>query len=138
MTIAGAHPFGRLIGAVRVNAPGQAGDLEHEPGFADAGIEPSALMMPVGAGVRRFGALSHDTFHGPPGMLADSLPDLFGTALIDAWLACQGRSPASFDVVQRLCFIGSRSSGATGTARIGRRSDSLNCYAVVGCRSMVS
>ena len=36
-----------------------------------------------------FPALPPMTFRGLPGLLADSLPDEFGNALIDAWLATQ-------------------------------------------------
>ena len=60
---------------------------------------------------------------GLPGLLADSLPDKFGNALIDRWLAEKGRSPDSFDPVERLCYTGRRGMGAlefepaTGEAR---------------------
>lgn len=47
-----------------------------------------------------------------PGLLADSLPDKFGNAVIDAWLALQGRDAAGFNPVERLCYIGSRDMGA--------------------------
>jgi len=45
-------------------------------------------------------------------MLADSLPDRWGTALVNAWLASEGREESSFDVVQRLCYVGTRGMGA--------------------------
>jgi serine/threonine-protein kinase HipA len=45
-------------------------------------------------------------------LLADSLPDRWGTALVNAWLASQGREQSSFDVVQRLCYVGTRGVGA--------------------------
>ena len=38
--------------------------------------------------------------------------DKFGNALIDAWLATQGRSPESFSAVERLCYTGTRGMGA--------------------------
>src|SRR5690606_35983019 len=53
-----------------------------------------------------------NTFHGLPGLLADSLPDKFGNALIDAWLATQGRTAESFNAVERLCYTGARGMGA--------------------------
>lgn len=53
-----------------------------------------------------------NTFHGLPGLLADSLPDRFGNALINAWLARQGRTPESFNAVERLCYTGKRGMGA--------------------------
>jgi serine/threonine-protein kinase HipA len=45
-------------------------------------------------------------------MLADSLPDKFGNALINRWLAEQGRTTDSFDPVERLCYTGRRGMGA--------------------------
>jgi len=45
-------------------------------------------------------------------MLADCLPDRFGHALIDTWLLTQGRSPESFNPIERLCYTGSRGMGA--------------------------
>ena len=48
--------------------------------------------MPLRPAVRLPGARP-GTFRGLPGLLADSLPDRFGNALIDTWLATQGRAP---------------------------------------------
>lgn len=49
---------------------------------------------------------------GLPGMLADSLPDLFGNKLIEIWSAQQGHDPNSFNPVERLCYTGKRGMGA--------------------------
>jgi serine/threonine-protein kinase HipA len=68
--------------------------------------------MPLSGQVYRFPALPRGTFHGLPGLLADSLPDKFGNALIDAWLATRGRTPESFNAVERLCYTGTRGMGA--------------------------
>jgi serine/threonine-protein kinase HipA len=68
--------------------------------------------MPLSEQVYTFPALARASFHGLPGLLADSLPDRFGNALIDAWLATQGRTPASFSAVERLCYMGARGMGA--------------------------
>lgn len=68
--------------------------------------------MPLGPDPYEFPALPKDAFKGLPGLLADSLPDKFGNALIDAWLAQQGRLPDSFNPVERLCYIGTRGMGA--------------------------
>ncbi len=56
--------------------------------------------------------LTPTSFEGLPGLLSDSLPDRYGNALIDAGLATVGRTPESFDVVERLCYVGSRGMGA--------------------------
>jgi serine/threonine-protein kinase HipA len=61
--------------------------------------------------VYTFPELPLRSFHGLPGLLADALPDKFGNALIDAWLAAQGRIPESFSVIG-LCYMGTRGMGA--------------------------
>jgi serine/threonine-protein kinase HipA len=86
--------------------------FQYDPAFAGSGIELSPLVMPLSERVYEFPALPRNSFHGLPGLLADSLPDKFGNALIDAWLATQGRTPASFGAVERLCYTGTRGMGA--------------------------
>jgi serine/threonine-protein kinase HipA len=68
--------------------------------------------MPLRANPYTFPTLNPESFHGLPGLLSDSLPDRYGHALIDAWLAGQGRAPESFNSVERLCYIGRRGMGA--------------------------
>lgn len=69
-------------------------------------------MMPLGGQVFRFPALALESFQGLPGLLADALPDKYGNALIEAWLATQGRSSADFNAIERLCYTGTRGMGA--------------------------
>lgn len=75
-------------------------------------MEFSPFKMPRGKAPFSFPELDRKAFHGLPGMLADSLPDKYGNAVIDVWLASQGRTPESFDAVERLCYIGTRGMGA--------------------------
>lgn len=112
MTVAAVNLWGRRIGAVSVDEPGAVAAFEYDPEFVVAGIEVAPIQMPAQGGIFRFPGLSRDSFAGLPGMLADSLPDNFGNALINAWLARQGRTAESFDAVERLCYIGSRGIGA--------------------------
>jgi serine/threonine-protein kinase HipA len=104
--------WGRKIGAVALDEDDTVAAFEYEPSFAGSGIEVSPLMMPLSSRVYSFPELAHRSFYGLPGLLADSLPDRFGNALINAWLATQGRSPDSFNAVERLCYIGRRGMGA--------------------------
>ncbi|MEO6078370.1 MAG: HipA domain-containing protein [Steroidobacteraceae bacterium] len=110
--IAEVQLWGRTIGAVSLEAGREVAAFQYTPDFAASGIELSPLMMPLNERVYEFPALQRLTFHGLPGLLADSLPDKFGNALIDAWLATQGRTPESFNAVERLCYIGKRGMGA--------------------------
>ncbi len=104
--------WGRRIGAVFLAEGSDAAIFEYEPAFVDSGIEVSPISMPLREGPYTFPGLARDAFKGLPGLLADSLPDRYGEALIDSWLASQGRAPDSFDAVERLCYIGGRGMGA--------------------------
>ena len=111
-TYAEVNLWGRTIGAVALEEGDDYAAFEYDPGFARSGIEIAPLKMPLSNRVYLFPELSVTTFHGLPGLLADSLPDRFGHALIDAWLATQGRAPESFNAVERLCYVGERGTGA--------------------------
>jgi len=104
--------WGRQIGAVAVDGPGQVATFEYTDAFMRSGIELAPIMMPLSGRIYRFPDLPKESFHGLPGMLADALPDTFGNAVIDAWLAAQGRLPQDISAVERLCYTGTRGIGA--------------------------
>jgi serine/threonine-protein kinase HipA len=104
--------WGSLIGAVTWLEDREIGVFQYSPDFLRSGIELSPLSMPVAEFPYEFPALARNTFKGLPGLLADSLPDKYGNAIIDAWLASQNRNAASFNPVERLCYVGSRGMGA--------------------------
>jgi serine/threonine-protein kinase HipA len=112
-TTAEVRLWGKAIAAVTLADDAATAAFEYTPGFAKGGIEVSPLRMPLRPyRVYRFRALVEESFHGLPGLLADSLPDRYGNALIDAWLATQGREPGDLNPVERLCYIGKRGMGA--------------------------
>jgi len=111
-SVAEVRLWGRTIGAVTLGDGDEVAAFEYDPAFVRSGIEISPLAMPLSNRVYTFPELSRKSFYGLPGLLADSLPDRFGHALIDAWLASQGRQPGSFNAVERLCYTGVRGMGA--------------------------
>ena len=111
MIVAEVRLWGRRIAAVSLAADSEVADFQYDPDFARSGIEVAPLTMPLNDRVYRFPELPRGSFHGLPGLLADSLPDRFGNALINAWLATQGRSAESFNAVERLCYTGERGMG---------------------------
>lgn len=141
MTIAEVRLWGRTIGAVSWDGQSQRGNFEYDFDFAKSGIEVAPLTMPLSERIFTFPALPPETFHGLPGLLADSLPDDFGNALINAWLAREGRRPESFDPVERLCYTGSRGMGALeyapGKGPIARTSKRINVDALVELASEI-
>jgi len=111
-TVAEVKLWGRTIGAVSLEDGSQVAAFEYDSVFADSGIAVAPLTMLPTRRIYIFPELPQATFHGLPGLLADSLPDRFGNALINAWLATQGRQPDSFNAVERLCYTGERGMGA--------------------------
>lgn len=103
--------WGRRIGVAAMQAGHAYATFEYDPEFRQSGIELSPLAMPLSGRIYSFPELSRNTFKGLPGLLADSLPDKFGNALIDQWLARQGRSAESFSALERLCYLGKRGMG---------------------------
>ena len=112
MTTAEVWLWGTRIGAVTLPAGDQFASFEYDPDFLPSGINLAPLRMPPGRQVYRFPALALESFQGLPGLLADALPDKYGNALINAWLATQGRTGADFNAIERLSYTGMRGMGA--------------------------
>ena len=112
MTVAEVKLWGTTIGAVSWDDGRGSANFEYNSSFLRSGRQVAPLTMPLGTAIYSFPALAQETFHGLPGLLADSLPDRFGNAVIDAWLAAQGRIPGDFNSVERLCYVGVRGMGA--------------------------
>lgn len=109
--VARVNMLGRTVGTFRWEERYQVAQFEYDHSFVGQGVEPSPLMMPVREGrVYSFAGLNRDTFMGLPGMLADSLPDTYGRALFERWLAMTGRT--SSNPIESLCFLGKRCMGA--------------------------
>lgn len=109
--VAKVNMFGIPVGTFRWDDRYEVVRFEYDTSFVGRGLEPSPLMMPVRKGrVYSFGDLDKETFRGLPGMLADSLPDTYGRALFDKWLALTGRT--SSNPIETLCFLGKRCMGA--------------------------
>jgi len=111
-TTAAVKLWGTEIGAVTIDEGARDAAYQYAPGFLPSRVEVSPLTMPLRTPPYVFPGLPAVSFHGLPGLLADSLPDRFGNALIDAWLASQGRTPEDFNAVERLCYTGQRGMGA--------------------------
>jgi serine/threonine-protein kinase HipA len=112
LTVAAVTLWGSRIGAVSIEPGARYATFQYDPTFVRSGIQLAPVRMPLRTQPYSFPGLPEDAFSGLPGLLADSLPDRWGTALVNAWVASQGRDQSSFDVVQRLCYSGTRGVGA--------------------------
>jgi len=100
------------VGAVSFDTQTGLGAFEYAPSFIKKGIELSPLKMPLAKRIYSFPELEFNTFKGLPGLIADSLPDDFGNAVLNAWVAMRGKSPADITPLQRLQYTGTRGMGA--------------------------
>lgn len=104
--------WGRWVGSALLEPGEKTAVFAYTPGFAASGIEVAPLTMPPREAPYAFPELPYKSFKGLPGLLADSLPDRYGNALVDAWLARQGRTAESVSAIERLCYMGKRGTGA--------------------------
>ena len=106
----------KLVGAIHWNQDSGIADFEFDPGFIQHKLDVAPLKMPIDTAKGRIYSFPElagsSTFKGLPGLLADILPDRYGNALINAWLARVGRSSGSMNPVEMLCFTGKRGMGA--------------------------
>lgn len=112
MDVAEVYLWGTRIGAVAQDGIDDIPKFNYDKEFLQSGIEVSPIVMPASERIYSFPALSRQTFYGLPGLLADSLPDKFGTKLIERYLAERGRSIQSLTAVERLLYTGKRGMGA--------------------------
>ncbi|EPZ2424374.1 type II toxin-antitoxin system HipA family toxin [Vibrio vulnificus] len=128
---------GDLVGAVSFDTEKGLGSFEYDPSFVKKGVELSPIKMPLSNRIYRFSELDFNTFKGLPGLIADSLPDDFGNAVLNAWVASQGRSPSDITPLQRLQYTGKRGMGALEYAP-ATKLRSLNASQQVEIQSLVS
>ena len=106
--------WGQSVGAV-AGLPGRPGyyRFQYANDFGRSGLDLSPLKMPLKSlATYSFPGLPQQTYHGLPGLLADSLPDRFGNALIDEYLVRTGTAAADITTLQRLVYVGRRAMGA--------------------------
>ena len=125
------------VGAVSFNSETGVGAFEFESRFIKSGIELSPIKMPLSKKIYSFPENNNETFKGLPGMIADSLPDDFGNAVMNAWIASQGRSATDITPLQRLQYTGKRGMGAlTYSPAIQRKN--LNRSQRIEIQSLIS
>ena len=105
--------------------------------LSETGIELSPIKMPLSRKIYSFPEADPVAFHGLPGMIADSLPDDFGNAVLNAWAASQGKLPAAISPLQRLKYTGKRGMGAL-TYHPAVRKKNLNASQHVEIQSLIS
>jgi serine/threonine-protein kinase HipA len=104
--------WGATVGATAQDPGSGFYAFEYDPGWIARGTELAPLHMPARPGVYLFPELAPATFSHLPAMLADSLPDRFGNALVTAKLADEGVSVEQITPLDRLAYSADRGMGA--------------------------
>lgn len=86
----------------------------YDKSFGRSGIEIAPLRMPLNDDeeIYIFTDLPEATYKRLPALLADSLPDDFGNALIDRYMADKGILRNQITQLDRLAYMGNRAMGA--------------------------
>lgn len=125
------------VGAVSYDTETKVGAFEYFPGFIKTGIELSPIKMPLAKKIYTFPQLDHATFKGLPGLIADSLPDDFGNAVMNAWIASQGKTTSDITPLQRLQYTGTRGIGALSYSPATKRKN-LNASQPIHIESLIA
>jgi len=86
--------------------------FEYDDAFRRLGLEISPMMLPL-QGTQLYSNTNDPAyFQGLPGVFHDSLPDRFGTKLIERYFESKNIPPHELNILQKLMFVGNKSMGA--------------------------
>ncbi|MBY0574113.1 MAG: type II toxin-antitoxin system HipA family toxin [Undibacterium sp.] len=106
--------FDLFVGAVALDPKFGYYSFAFDPKFIKLSIDLAPLQMPIKTTSTPmiFTNLPEATYKRLPAMLADALPDDFGNAIVDRYMADQGISKDKITALDRLAYMGKRSMGA--------------------------
>jgi len=107
--------WGRNVGALLWDKDREMASFEYDDKFLRSGLNLSPIVMPLNNSqgtVYQFPGNKNNCFKGLPGLVADSLPDAFGSQIVNEWFASQGLSDERITPLDRLCYVGKRAMGA--------------------------
>lgn len=109
--------WGKRVCAIAVEPNGQL-ITQFDPQFLKTNLDIAPISLPLEIlyqnpnQLLRFNDLSERTYKGLPAFLVDSLPDDFGNALVNQYMASKGILPRDVTVLDRLAYTGTRAMGA--------------------------
>lgn len=108
--------WGKNVGSIVWNDEREVAAFQYNPKFLSSKLDISPIMMPLKKSsedrIYQFLQNRNTCFCGLPGLIADSLPDKFGTQIIDEWFAAHGLPNEQITPLDRLCYVGKRGMGA--------------------------
>lgn len=105
--------YDQTIGYIAQDPNGGRVAFEYDPEFIKVpDFEPSPVMMPTRKTPYYFPELIHSSYLGLPGLIADSLPDHYGTQVIKEYFETRGKTHQTIGPLDMLAYIGKRAFGA--------------------------
>jgi serine/threonine-protein kinase HipA len=105
--------WGERIGVVVLDPRFGFYAFRYTPEFRTRVIEPAPLQMPIEVDrTFLFTDLPVETSKRLPAMLSDALPDDFGNALVNRWMADRGITSEEITPLDRLAYMSNRAMGA--------------------------
>lgn len=106
--------WNKFVGAVALDPKFNYYVFAFDEKFKQSGIDLAPLKMPINEtnDVVMFTDLPEATYQRLPAMLADCLPDDFGNALVNRYMADRGILTSQITALDRLAYMGGRSMGA--------------------------
>lgn len=108
------HLWGEHVGAVARDPVYGYYAFAYTQSFCESGVQLAPLHMPAASQdqVFLFVDLPEATYKRLPALLSDALPDDFGNALIDRYMADRGLRATDVTPLDRLAYMAGRSMGA--------------------------
>ena len=106
----------RNVGYVAWDKKMELATFQYDSKFLSSKLDIAPIVMPLKKSsedrVYQFLQNRNVCFNGLPGLIADSLPDKFGTQIINEWFAANGLPDEQVSPLDRLCYVGKRGMGA--------------------------
>lgn len=110
MELLEVYIYGNRVGVLSFD--GSKTYFEYDKDFLKSPIELSPLISPKSSAILSYDYPARDSFKGLPEFISDSLPDKFGTDVLDEYLRLQGKSVNELNPLELLSYRGDRAMGA--------------------------
>ncbi len=100
--------YGQSVGTLLENQNGVY--FEYTQAFINSGLEISPIKLPLTTGL--YTNRDDRYYQTLAGVFHDSLPDKFGTTVIEKYYSTKGIEPNVLSLLQKLAFVGDRAMGA--------------------------
>lgn len=99
--------YGQTVGTLFESQDGVY--FEYNKAFINSGLEISPLKLPLVTGL--YTNRDDRYYQTLAGVFHDSLPDKFGTTVIEKYYSMKGIEPNELSILQKLAFVGDRAMG---------------------------